>query len=235
MKGVLTLVLMLVSAPVLADLEFDEWELRTDRDGIRVYMAHDDDARIKTFRGVTELEVDDFSSFFSQMDDYEFVASWMHMVSEISELGREDEMNRSLYVTTRLPWPVSNRDAPLRITFEQDPDDYSFHVRYRDEQDAKEEQSGYVRMPQMQGNLTAVPLEPGKVEMRFKVVVDPGGYIPAWLANMILREIPYFSLQRYRRVVNRPEYQGTEHDTFRVPPGWPGYEEQQERLGKAGD
>lgn len=226
MKAVVAGVLLSMAMPAFGGMDVEDWNLRTDRDGIRVYMAHDDDARIKTFRGVTELEVEDYSSFFAQMDDYEFVADWMHMVSEISELDRDDYLNRSLYVTTRLPWPVSNRDAPLKITFHQDPDDYSFHVRYEDEQGALEEQDGYVRMPQMEGHLTATPLEPGRVEMTFMVVVDPGGYIPAWLANMILREIPYFSLQRYRRVVNRSEYQNAEHDVFRIPPGWPGYEGQ---------
>ncbi len=226
MKVVLAWILVFMTIPVFADMDADDWELRTDRDGIRVYMAHDDDARIKTFRGVTELEVEDFSSFFAQMNDYEFVANWMHMVSKITELDREDYLNRSLYVTTRLPWPVSNRDAPLRITFRQDPDDYSFHVNYVDDQEALEEQDGFVRMPQMQGNLTVTPLEPGRVEAVFMVVVDPGGYIPAWLANMILREIPYFSLQRYSRVVNKPEYQDAEHDVFQIPPGWPGHEEQ---------
>lgn len=202
-----------------ADWEIEDWELVTDRDDIKVYMAHDNDARIKTFRGVTTLPMEDYTSIGAAFDDYDFVASWLHMVSEIEGLDRHSAFDREVYVTTRLPWPVSDRDTPLWVGLEQR-DNYAVYIPFHHMSDRMPEKDGFVRIPQMQGFFLFKPLEPGQVRMTFQVVLDPGGYVPAWLANMILRDIPYFSMKRLRRVVNLDKYQNTDHGYYEVPPAW---------------
>lgn len=202
-----------------ADWETEDWDLVTDRDDIKVYMAHDNDARIKTFRGVTTLPMEDFTSIGAAFDDYDFVASWLHMVSEIEGLERNSDFDREVYVTTRLPWPVSDRDTPLWVGLEQR-DNYAVYIPFHHMPDRMPEKGGFVRIPQMQGFFLFKPLEPGEVKMTFQVVLDPGGYVPAWLANMILRDIPYFSMKRLRRVVNLDEYQNADHGYYEIPPAW---------------
>ena len=204
-----------------ADWEVEDWDLVTDRDDIKVFMAHDNDARIKTFRGVTTLPMEDYTSIGAAFEDYDFVASWLHMVSEIEKLDRKSPFDREVYVTTRLPWPVSDRDTPLWVGLEQR-DNYSVYIPFHHMSDRMPEKDGFVRIPQMQGFFLFKPIEPGKVKMTFQVVLDPGGYVPAWLANMILRDIPYFSMKRLRRVVNLDKYQNTGHGYYEVPPEWRG-------------
>jgi len=218
---VLALIAMTVGAEPGDQTEWkpDDWKLVTQRDDIKVYMAHDADARIKTFRGVTTLPMEDYTSIGAAFDDYDFVASWLHMVSEIEDLGRDSPYDREVYVKTRLPWPVSDRDTPLWVGLEQR-DDYSVYVPFHHITDGMPEQDGFVRIPNMQGFFLFEPLEPGKVKMTFQVVLDPGGYVPAWLANMILRDIPYFSMKRLRRVVNLDEYQNADHGYYEIPPAW---------------
>lgn len=213
---------ILVCLPLLATAEFneDDWRLVTDRDDIRVFMAHSDDSRVKTFRGVTIMEIDDFMALGPQIDDYEFIASWMHMVSSLVEVDRRGPLQRDLYVTTRLPWPVNDRDAPLRLNMYQDEETYSLHVDYEYDDDFVPVSADYVRMPEMRGNIIFEPLEQPNVQMTFEVVVDPGGYIPAWLANMILRDIPFFSMRRFRRVINSERYHDIEHDYYSLPAHW---------------
>ena len=199
-----------------------DWQMVTDRDGIKVYMAHSDDSKIKTFRGEGEIQADDFRSIANQLDDYPFIASWMHMISELDDLGMETPYDRRIHVTTRLPWPVSDRDAGIDVKVFQDPDSYTVLVPFVARNDIVAESDSYVRMPELEGYLRFEPLEPGLIYMTFEVVLDPGGYIPAWLANLILRDIPYFSLKRLRRVSNAEEFQENNPGYFRIPPGWPG-------------
>jgi hypothetical protein len=201
-------------------LDPDAWKLVTDRDGIQVYMAHDDDARIKTFRGVSEFDLHEFNSIGAMMDDYDFVATWLHMVSEIEDLGRESPYDREVYVTTRLPWPVSDRDTPLWVGLEQDPETYAVRVPFHHLPERLPEEDSFVRIPQMEGFFLFEPLDPGRVRMTFQVVLDPGGYVPAWLANLILRDIPYFSMKRLARVANLEKYQGVDHGYYKIPPAW---------------
>jgi hypothetical protein len=219
----LLLFLLLFAGPLAGQTKFkpEDWKLVTDRDEIKVYMAHDSSATIKTFRGVTVLPMEDFRSIGAAFDDYDFVASWLHMVSEIEGLERESEFDRHVYIKTRLPWPVSDRDAPLWVGLEQR-DDHAVYIPFRDLKERLPEKDGFVRIPKMRGFFLFRPLEPGRVRLTFQVVLDPGGYVPNWLANMILRDIPYFSLKRLHRVINLDEYQGVEHGYYEIPPGWPG-------------
>src|SRR5690606_33390493 len=61
--------------------------------------------------------------------------------------------------------------------------------------------------PEMEGIFQLTRLGKDEVEVVYQLVLDPGGYIPAWLANMLLRDAPYFTLDRLRRIISRPEYQ----------------------------
>ena len=214
--------LLCLACPVLALAEAPEWRLVTDRDGVRVYMAHSDDSPIKTFRGEVEVAMTDFRSIGNQLDDYQFVTGWMHMISSIEDLHRSSGIERQIWVTTRLPWPVSNRDAALDLTLTQDPDTHAVIIAYTDNDQLLPKQDGYVRMPDLNGRLQFTPIAPGRVHVSFEVVLDPGGYIPTWIANLILRDIPYFSLRRYQRVADQEQFRGKDTGYYRVPPGWPG-------------
>lgn len=220
-------VLMLVSGIAVAMETDRNWELVSDRDGIQVYMAHTDDSNIKTFRGEGEIQMEDFRSIGNMLDDYDFIASWLHMISGLDDLGRVSDIQRHIWVTTRLPWPVSDRDCGIEVFVEQSEEDYTVTIPFVARQDMLEEKDGYVRMPQLEGFLRFTPLEPGRVHMTFQVILDPGGYIPAWLANLILRDIPYFSLKRFRRVASEERFLGRDSGYFRVPPGWPGADQPQ--------
>lgn len=198
----------------------DDWQLITDRDNIQVFRRDNDDSRMRSFRGVTVMPIEDFAAIGAQLNDYSFIANWMHMVSEINEIARRNEQDRDVHVTTFLPWPVSNRDVTLRIQLAQSSDDHIVNVRYQAQEDVKPPVPGYVRMPEMTGHLRFEPMTAPAVQITFEVVVDPGGFIPAWLGNVILRDIPYFSLQRLGRMVNQPAYQGVEDSPIMAPPGW---------------
>jgi len=214
--------LLLLSFSGFLNAEERDWRLVTDRDGIAVYMAHNDDSAIKTFRGEALVNLSDFRAFGNQVDDYAFVASWMHMISSIEELDRDSPVQRTIWVTTRLPWPVSNRDAALDLTLSQDPDSNAVIIAYEARDGLLEPRSGYVRMPQLKGMLKFEPREVGTVQMTFEVVLDPGGYIPGWIANLILRDIPFFSLRRYQRVADQERFKGSDTGYYSIPPGWPG-------------
>ena len=64
----------------------------------------------------------------------------------------------------------------------------------------------------MTGKLGFRRLGGKKVEMTYELILDPGGYIPAWIANILLRDAPYFTLERLRRIVSKPEYQNHYYD-----------------------
>lgn len=192
----------------------DTWRLVSDRNDIRVYMRHRDDSRLKTFRGVTRMTLKDQYALAAVLEDYDNFPRWLHFVDGAEEFARESPLLRYLRFTTHLPWPLANREAVLQANVVQDPDfpQQAVTVYLQGRPELLPENDRYVRFPEMSGILAARFLGNDQVEFTYQLILDPGGYIPAWLANILLRDAPYFTLDRLRRTVLRPEYQGKYYD-----------------------
>lgn len=205
-----------------SELKVDQrqWKLVSERDGIKVYMAHSDESRVKTFRGVMDVEIDDIYSLPALTDDYEFYPRWLYLISELSEVRKRTAQDRDLLLRTRLPWPVADRDAGLGLVFHQDPKTLAFGYALKARADIIPVNEKYVRIPEMIGHFNVTPVGGKKVRIDFEVLLDPGGYIPAFLVNFILKDIPYQSLQRFRRVINTERFQGYYVDYLKVPEPW---------------
>lgn len=215
--------LVAILATTLSAAEASEkrvWKRVSDREGIQVYMAHNDDSRIKTFRGVTEFEQDDIYSSIAILDDYEYYARWMYLISDLREIRRRSPVDRDVVVKTKLPWPVADRDAGLQLTVEQEPQTGAILIRFKARDGIFPANDKYVRIREMQGHFNTIPIGGKRVRVEFEVLLDPGGYIPPFLANFILKDIPFVSLQRYRRIINSERFRGHTADYIVAPEGW---------------
>lgn len=213
------LLALLLCLPALA-ADNTPWKLVSDRDGIQIYMAHSDESRIKTFRGVTVFELDDFHAPIALLDDEEYLPRWLYLIRDIHEVARRSPVDRDYYVLTKLPWPVADRDAGLAFTVKQDPQTHEIQILFKAKEGIVKDNGEYVRIPEMYGYFNTLPVGGRKVQVTFEVRLDPGGYIPAFLANFILKDIPFVSLQRVRRIINTDRFKGHEVDYIKVPEPW---------------
>jgi hypothetical protein len=191
-----------------------DWELVSDRKGIQVYMRHDDDSRLKTFRGVTRMKLEDEYAMVALLNDYDAFPKWLHFIDGAEEIKRNGPLQRYLRFTTNLPWPLKDREAVLRADVVQrlNSAEDSVMIHMTNTPGLIPPDDDYVRFPELRGVFGARRLANQQVEVIYELVLDPGGYIPAWLANILLRDAPYFTLQRMRRIILRPEYQNKYFD-----------------------
>lgn len=213
----LLLASLLASLPATAAPE-SAWRLVSDKNGIKVYMQHADDARIKTFRGVTRFQVDSLHALSAVLNDTPNMPRWMHFISHAKEIRRSDYLNREYQFLTSLPWPLADREAVVQLLVRQDAATKAVTVHVVNKPDLLPPNDEYVRIPQMQGRFAFSPTGNGKeVEVTYELIMDPGGYIPAWIANIVLKDIPYFTLEKLRRVVERPEYKPWREQHLSLP------------------
>lgn len=217
--AVLAAVLSLLSAGVSAEAPLDtgldpDWKLISDRSDIQVYMRHREESRLKTFRGVTRIELKDEYALSGVLNDYENIPKWLHFVDDASEISRDGPLLRNLRFGTHLPWPLADREAVLQIDVQQKvtPDEEAVTMVLTNRPELLPPNPEYVRFPEMEGVFKMRRLGNDMVEVTYELVLDPGGYIPAWLANLLMRDAPYFTLERLRRIIRNPEYQGLYHD-----------------------
>lgn len=210
----LAFLLVLVFSSAQADDNPQDWKLVSDRNDIQVYMKHRDESRLKTFRGVTRFELKDEYALVAVLNDYPSIPKWLHFVDSAEEFDRKGPLDRSLRFTTQLPWPLADREAVLQADVHENmtEEQQSVMIELINQPDALPPNNDYIRFPEMWGKLGFVRMGDNQVEMTYELILDPGGYIPAWIANILLRDAPYFTLERLRRIIRKPEYQNQYYD-----------------------
>ena len=216
---------VLVIAPASSVNAFDElqkeWKLVKNKNGIQVYVKHTDDSKLKTFKGVTVFQVDEPLKFVSVVNDYEQLAKLMHLISAIEEKERKTDIVRDLRVKTYLPWPVKNRDVVIKASIEQDPETLNVIIGIKDiKSDKYPKEKSYIRMPHTDALLKIELLKDKNIRFTYRAVLDTGGYIPAVLVNLMMKDAPYYSLKKIRRVLQGDQYAGSREAYIEYPKEW---------------
>lgn len=201
----------------VADAQDPSWELIADRNNIIVHKKLDPTSGLAAFRGNTIIQESDPYAFVALMNDFDNYPRWLHFVSKADELEQVTPLLRYLRFQTLLPWPLKNREALLKATVTQHPpqdeDEYDFvEILLTNEPDYLPPDSSFIRFPHIQGIFSFKWLSEDEVAVTYELQLNPGGYIRPWLANILLRDAPYFTLERLRRLIKSPAYHGHTFD-----------------------
>lgn len=200
-----------LSAPPAPD---GDWKLISDRNGIRVFVGSQEHSKLKAFRGETILELPDEYAMLALYNDTDAFPEWLHMITTAELMGERTPLDRDLRFTIRLPWPLQDREVLVNAKLEQHvgPEREAVTAWLTGVPELMPPNPDYLRLPEMGGMFSFTRVEPRRVRAVFQVSMDMGGYLPNWLANMVLRDLPYFTLDKLRRIVHRPEYQNHYYD-----------------------
>lgn len=185
------------------------WRLLTARDGILVFRQFSRQTQLETFRGVMRMELPDEYAMLALYNDTEAFPRWLHMINGASELGRSSPLDRNLRFQINLPWPVKDREAIVNTQLEQittrEEESVTAYMKARPKLVPPD--GGFVRIPELNGIFKLERVEPGLVEVTFQVSLDMAGWIPVWIVNYALRDMPYYTLKNLREVVREEQYQ----------------------------
>ena len=191
----------------IESLDKYDWTLVRDMSDIQIYMKHRDESKIKSFLGKTIMEVHDLYSLAAVIEDFEAAPEWMHMMSEVTELKRITNNHREVRLETRLPWPVKDRDTTIDAHVFQDPENYDITITMTQNDELLPEYPGYIRMPEIRGIIRSQMLSNQRMAVEMEFLLDPGGYIPPWLNNIILKDISFHTLKKLRKMLLKEKYQ----------------------------
>lgn len=195
------------SVESISSLDKFEWKLVRDRSGIQIYMKHRDNSKIKSFLGKTVMDAPDPYSLAAVIEDFEAAPEWMHMMSEVTEIRRVADAEREARLETRLPWPVKDRDTTVRALVTQNLENYDITITMTQDDTLLPKYAGYIRMPEMKGLVRTQLLSGQRMAVELEFLLDPGGYIPPWMNNLILKDISFHTLRKLRKVILKEKYQ----------------------------
>ena len=178
------IIFILISSSSLQD-----WEPVRNEEYIKVYKQTSDESRIHEYKAeaVINTSIDSLYLFFLDFDNYH---TWIPSCTKSKLLLSNSDTAFVYYARYDLPWPFTDRDAYSLITIKKNKDVIEVvSIPYVTEN--TENQKGIVRVKEYEENYRLERLADDKVIFYMQGRYNPGGYIPAWLANKFIKYGPF--------------------------------------------
>lgn len=204
-------------------VDAEQWTVIKEKNGIVVEAQEVSDSPLKRVRGKAVIQAS-LGNILGLFNDSDYKLEWMPGVKErILEQISPGEM----YIYQRISASmVSDRDVILHIESKFDEKEKAVYLTFESvastptPEKNQPEVSGVVRMPFVKGHWKLKPIIQGQfTEVEYLVHSNPGGRIPAWIANWVAKSMPYDTITTLRKqalirkypeiekqVEQRPEY-----------------------------
>ncbi|MEZ4739382.1 MAG: START domain-containing protein [Flavobacteriales bacterium] len=174
-----------------------DWVLKKDKNEIKVYTRSVPGSKLDEFKAVTLVPNTTITHLLDILTDvprYDRLFPDCSGTRLIERTGKYDTVH---YIRTEAPFPVSDRDGVYEQRTQRSADGSSARVTIRAVPDRIPTIKGLVRIPKGNGTWTFVAL--GKnVKVSYQFHGEPGGDVPAWLANSFIVDHPYRTLENLR-------------------------------------
>jgi hypothetical protein len=147
--------------------------------------------------------------------DAGFNREWVYRSGGAQILQASDYAQAWVYGVVDAPFPMQDRDTIVRFDYRQEPATREIIITITNVPDFIPAEPNLVRVPDMGGFWRLQPEAGGWVRVTYQVYGDPGGWIPAWLANRAALLSVQYTLASLVSVVGR--YAGAASDDVREP------------------
>lgn len=166
----------------------DDWKLVKQKEGIRIYTAHQKESPILAYRIETTIK-GDLKKVYHQVIDFEGNKKFLDTVEKIRILHRKPGEKVLVYMLFDLPWPFSDRDFINRMDMEVGRD--TIVLRSSPAADLVDPKDGVVRIRKFSEKWLLVK-QPGQAtKLSLQGYADPGGSLPAWIINRFVVREPH--------------------------------------------
>jgi len=202
----LTLLLSFMSCCACAQ----DWHLKKDEDGIKVFTANATNSDFKTIKVECTVSARP-SQVVALLMDIQRQHEWVYN-SKSAELVKVLGANEFIfYSQVSVPWPCADRDYIAHITVTQ-PSPELITIDSRSEPDMLPVKSGKVRVRKSMAHWAMTSLGKDLIKIVYTVSFDPAGTVPAWLTNMFVTKGPFQTFQQLRDRVKLPVYKDAHFD-----------------------
>ena len=190
-----------------------EWTLVKDKNGVRVYTSSVAGSDFLAYRGETVIEAS-VATVVAVLYDTPNCTAWLYECSyglTLEELSFEEN-----YIFERydLSFPVSDRGLILHSSLMWDEkkavlsvkDANDFCDNNTNSRCKKVRSLNLTTIVRSRGTYILTMLDEYRTSVVWQAHTDPGGSIPTWMVNMLVVDMPYYSLLNLQEIVNEDKY-----------------------------
>lgn len=196
------IVMSILSAPLSVSAE---WKLLKDKDNIQVYSRDVKDSAYDEFKGIAIIEAS-LAATLGVLDDVVACPEWISYCASSILLDHNGYDERHVYQQNDLPFPAANRDVVTKVKITHNPITGIVTIKMTSTPDYYP-RSKQTRIIRSDGFFQLSPVSAGNTRVIWQHHVEPGGVLPAFLANSMIVNLPFKSLQAMRLLVQKEKYQ----------------------------
>ena len=190
------------SLPFAASAAVNDWELVYDSDNLRVLKRDYAGSALDEIKGVVRVKAS-LNAVMALLKDAPFNQHWVYRSGGARILKESGYAQAYVYGVVDAPLPMSDRDTVVRFDYQQNQVNKEITVTITNAPEFIAPKAGFVRVPEMGGHWRLKPQAQGWVEVSYQIYGDPGGWIPAWLANRAAVLSVQHTLENLAEVVDR--------------------------------
>ena len=183
----------------------EDWSLKKDKNNIKVFTR-----KTKNFK-VDEIKVEcEFEGRVSQLVavllDVNKHYEWVYKASKSQLLQKNGNTDLFFYTEIQAPWPFLNRDLIAHLKLTQNSSNKIITVEANGVNDFIPDKKHIVRVRYSRANWIITPLANKKFKIDYRVQIDPGDGVPAWILNLFIANGPYDTFLKLREQIQLPQY-----------------------------
>lgn len=184
----------------------DSWTLKTNKEGIAVYMKPLENSKLRVIKVICTLPATP-SQLVAVILDVNTGAEWVYSTRKSILLKKVSSSELYYYSEVNVPWPVSNRDFISHLIATQDPVTKVVTIDGPTIPDYIPSKDGIVRVGQRSsGKWVITAKQPKQIQVEYTLQVDPAGSLPAWLVNLFAAKGPFETFKNLKEQLKKPVY-----------------------------
>jgi len=178
----------------------EDWKPVKEEAGIRVFTKTESGSDYKAFKAEMKLNCK-IENIVEVLKNMNTINSWIVNCKGVELLKKEDD-EQYLYIETSLPWPFESRDMVYHFQY-LNINSGQVKVIVTGIPDYIKPREGIVRMAKTNGYWLLTSTDMNKTEISYQMHVEPGGLIPAWLANPFIKNVPFSTFKELRNILQK--------------------------------
>lgn len=201
--GLLTSPMVMASSATIDNLD---WKLKKETDNIQVMSADVPQSEFDAYLAVTVINAstDDLVSIIRNPST---CSEWVYRCGQSYRYDQVDPNVDLVYTSSKMPFPVKDRDTLARITWNEDPTTKVVKAVGIATSDILAPKKKHIRIENATVIWELTPLADGTTRVRTFGHADPGGELPIWLTNQMTTEVPVKTLNGLKKLVAEKQQQ----------------------------
>jgi hypothetical protein len=173
--------------------------LKKDKDGIKVYTCKSDTSKFRSLKAefvIEDTSIEELKEFLFTVSNY---MKWQFDVTEATMLKRINSNEMIYRVVIDAPWPVDNRELIVHFAIShQEADRANFNINTVPYDLPLQED--LVRIPYSQATWDVARVK-NALHVTYRMNINPGGSVPAWLVNIAMADGPHESFRDLKKLI----------------------------------